>query len=294
MTDQASRAAREGALVVVERSWVTLRAVGPEAAEWLQGLLSCDVTSLSDGAGARGLLLTKQGKIVADLAVVPVSDGVLLGVAAERAEPAHELLGHHLIMEDAELELERTGTTWARLHGPRAAAVAEQLAAARSGAWARVDWTGLGGAVVALPGTAEVALAELPEAAVLATDDDWTRLRIERGVPEWGDFGENDRPHEAALDRRAVSWSKGCYLGQEVVCMQDMRGKVKRRLALLALDELVPSGAEVCAADAVVGTIASSALTEAGPRALAQLRAPHEAPGSELVVAGKAARVIEP
>lgn len=72
---------------------------------------------------------------------------------------------------------------------------------------------------------APLAADETPELSPEA----WTLFRIRHGLP-WGgvDFDDGERPHEAALERRAVSWSKGCYLGQEVVCMQDMRGKVKR------------------------------------------------------------------
>ena len=100
------------------------------------------------------------------------------------------------------------------------------------------------------------------------TDADWEALRIAQAFGRFGvDFGEADNPHEAALDRRAVSWSKGCYLGQEVVCMQDMRGKLKRRLVALALEdsaEAPPVGSPVTAGDSERKRWASSrALREA-------------------------------
>ena len=65
-------------------------------------------------------------------------------------------------------------------------------------------------------------------------DDDWPRVRVTHGVGLFGtDYGPSDNPHEAALERRAIAWNKGCYLGQEAVFMQDARGKVKRRLVVL-------------------------------------------------------------
>jgi hypothetical protein len=77
--------------------------------------------------------------------------------------------------------------------------------------------------------------------------EQWQTFRVARFVPLYGvDFDERQNPHEASLERRAVSWDKGCYLGQEAVCMQDMRGKVKRRLVpLLVQGAAVSPGEEV-------------------------------------------------
>jgi folate-binding protein YgfZ len=93
--------------------------------------------------------------------------------------------------------------------------------------------------------------------------EDWLLLRLERGVAVHGvDFGVDDNPHEAGLEERAVSWNKGCYLGQEVVCMQGMRGKVKRRLVSLVVQGSEPPqpGAHVVrAADgSAVGEVTAS------------------------------------
>src|SRR5690606_24904679 len=102
---------------------------------------------------------------------------------------------------------------------------------------------------------------------VSLSDPAWALWRLRHELP-WGgiDFDASVRPHEAALERKAVSWSKGCYLGQEVVCMQDMRGKVKKRLAVFtsigdALTEQTPSGV-VLRAGIEVGRV-TSAIYEA-------------------------------
>lgn len=84
-----------------------------------------------------------------------------------------------------------------------------------------------------------------PYADRILSDEQWLELRLERLWPQYGvDYDESDRPHEANLDQRAVSWTKGCYLGQEVVCMQQMRGKVKRRASVFRADALFASPPE--------------------------------------------------
>jgi folate-binding protein YgfZ len=131
---------------------------------------------------------------------------------------------------------------------------------------------------------------------VLASEDDWLRLRIERQLGAFGvDYGPADNPHEAAIERRAIAWNKGCYLGQEVVFMQDARGKVKRRLALIALDGPVPAPSTLVATPegATVGEVTSSAASTVlgGAVALARLKAPQFEPGADVRVAGLSAVV---
>lgn len=127
-------------------------------------------------------------------------------------------------------------------------------------------FTGLGGAALVIPKAREAELLEAGRAELLG-EQDWLRLRLERGVPELGtDFDGQDRPHEAALERRAVSWTKGCYLGQEVVCMQDMRGKVKRSVRALAVQApedapIGPGAVIVNASGEDVGNVTSAAYS---------------------------------
>jgi folate-binding protein YgfZ len=136
----------------------------------------------------------------------------------------------------------------------------------------------------------------------LATDMDWEAFRIEQAFGRFGvDFSDSDNPHEAALDRRAVSWSKGCYLGQEVVCMQDMRGKLKRRLVALSVEtaELPAAGALVMSMASgnpeAVGEVTSAALSPATglALALARVKGPYFEGKQPLVLAGKSAAFVE-
>lgn len=242
---------------------------GSERATWLEGLVTCQVGKLQPGQGTWGLALNRQGKIQSELWIVATADQLLLALAPGTIDTLEPELARMLIMEDAELTRPTVPRHWFTLHGPEAAARAQQLAGQIGGAAAAIDWLGLGGAALSV----EQARAEEVRAACsgqLLSEASWLQLRVERNLPELGrDFDGKDRPHEAALERRAVNWSKGCYLGQEVVCMQDMRGKVKRSTRLLRVDApaqvALPAGSEVLdASQQPLGSITSSAYS---PRA---------------------------
>lgn len=292
-----SDAARSSALVVEETAREVLRVRGSERASWLNGVVTCDVASVVEGRGAFGLLLSKVGKIQTDFYLLACGPELFLACAPGTLAAAAQDLARMLVMEDAELE--SLGTTFGclTLHGPRA----EELAAAAASdgvAVASLDRTGLGGAVLlGLAGSLGSILTKLTEAgAVVADEAAWRTLRVERAVGVLGvDYTTTDNPHEAALDRAAVSWSKGCYLGQEVVFMQDARGKLKRRLVRLEVEGPVPAaGATVIAPGGeVVGEVTSAARSAilGSAVALGRVKAPHFEPGTRLGVGAAAASV---
>jgi folate-binding protein YgfZ len=258
--------ARNAAVVVAGSGRDTLLVTGPDRRSWLEGLVTCELKNIEPGGGTWGLVLNRQGKIQTALWVVASAETLWLSLPAGSGAAIEAELGRMLIMEDAELSVPDVPQSWFSLHGPEAAARAASWAAKVGGASASIDFTGLGGAALVVPAAAAGDVLALGRGLVL-DDEAWTRLRLERGLPELGaDYDGLDRPHEAALDRRAVSWSKGCYLGQEVVCMQDMRGKVKRSLRVLRLDAPVEapiaSGARIVgAAGNEVGTVTSRAYS---------------------------------
>jgi folate-binding protein YgfZ len=263
----ADAAARSAVLLVPRGDLATITVTGPDRLEWLQGVLTCNVEGLAPGDGRWGLVLSRQGKILSDVLVVAAADVVHLGVPAVALARVREWLLSFLVMEDADLEDRSAEHTWFGLYGPRGRQLAAGLAARFDGSAGAVDPTGLGGAVLLVPRTQaaalEAAVSDSEPGAVIGTEEDWLRLRVERLVPLFGlDMDEQRNPHEASLDRRSVSWDKGCYLGQEAVCMLDMRGKVKRRLVLVALDggPPPPSGTPVRdAAGGLVGETRSAA-----------------------------------
>ncbi len=307
MSEMTAEGPPEPVLVVLQPSRGTLSVVGTEAKTWLNGLVSCDVLNVSAGQGAFGLVLNKQGKIQSEVEVVATADGLLLGVSPGVSEKLTAALDKFLVMEDAELSNVSASYVWADFHGTGAATLATSAAEACGGTAAIMNFTAQGGATIVMEREQLLELQRFVErtpALSLASDPDWEAFRISQTLGQFGvDFGEADNPHEAALDRRAVSWNKGCYLGQEVVCMQDMRGKLKRRLVALSLGsldsaaELPQVGSPVTSADGAeaVGEVTSvvrSPLTGAA-LALARVKSPFFEGKAALGVSGSAATFVE-
>lgn len=290
-----ARALNEGAIAVARPQWGTLHVTGPDRSAWLNGIVTCNVAEVSPDRGAWGLLLSKQGKIEAELQVVATRDALLVGVSGGAASVVRETLDRYLVMEDVELE-EAPEHVWWELHGPLAFEVARGSAAPLV-AYGAMSWTMCGGAALVAPRAQadDIERSLAAAGAVLASPEAWEPERLRLGLPRFGvEFGPEDNPHAAGLERRAVSWTKGCYLGQEVVCMQDMRGKVKRRLVRLEFDGDVGSvdagtPALALAEGAEVGQVKS----RAGRFAIASLRAPADQPGGEVRVGEGIARVHE-
>ena len=141
--------------------------------------------------------------------------------------------------------------------------------------------------------TADVkaALAGVPEVSEAAAEV----VRVESGRPRYGlDLDESVIPQEAGLNERAVSFTKGCYVGQETVARLFYRGKPNRHLRGLRLSAPVPSGAELRVGERVVGTLASSVVSPVhGPIGLALVRREAQ-PGDTVDVAGGAtAQLVE-
>ncbi|MDP9152281.1 MAG: folate-binding protein YgfZ, partial [Myxococcota bacterium] len=129
------------------------------------------------------------------------------------------------------------------------------------------------------------------------------------GVPRFGaDFDDQTYPQEASLETTAVSFDKGCYLGQEVVCMLEMRGHVKRKLVSVVIDaaEPPPAGADVHGqggasaagndgAGEVIGKVTSAAASPGLGKivGLAMMKRAHSVPGTRITVAGASAKVVD-
>ncbi|CAN96363.1 MULTISPECIES: CAF17-like 4Fe-4S cluster assembly/insertion protein YgfZ [Sorangium] len=310
--EERRRALREGALVQAMPELGTLIVTGSDRQTWLNGLVTCDLAPqkpLPAGAkaappagGAYGLNVGKTGKIFAEVWIVIAADRIYVGALRERVEQLRELFDRHLIMEDAEVQDASGEHAWAFVHGPRSADLAAAGRAAGAEA-AIVDWTGLGGALLVAPRQAEGAvlealLAEGEARAVLpVTAAAWEVLRVENNVPRFGvDFDDQNFPQEASIEDRAVSFSKGCYLGQETVFMLQARGHAKKRLVQLAVEGEggVPAGAEIALPDgAAVGAVTSQVEDPRGTGllALGYVKYKHAVQGTALRVAGRAAEI---
>jgi folate-binding protein YgfZ len=264
----------------------TLLVRGPDRKTWLDGLLSCGVAAVAPALAAYGLLLTKQGKIVSDVFLADSGQELFVGVAPGHGTEVQALFDRYLVMEDAELDAPASPVVWL---------LASREAGTSRAALATGELT---------VGSLSASLAVVPASEVPAGDGpgDAAGLLAEHGLGVFGvDFDQHDNPHEASLDRVAVSWTKGCYLGQVVVCMQDMRGKVKRRLVALAagpalLGAAPAAGSErppVLGADAVaVGQVTSVHRSANGARLLASISTSALQSAGELSVLGEPVRVV--
>jgi folate-binding protein YgfZ len=287
--------ARDSALVVAAGERCVLEVTGSERLSWLNGLLTCDLTTARPGAAVHGLAVAQKGKIVTDVVVVVDETRALLVVERATVDTLVSSFEHHLMMEDAELA--RAGHDVLFVHGPRSGEVLDAVRR-EGGVGGAFDVTGLGGAVVLTTDHGDAAVRAAANASGGPGDDaGWDVVRVITGVPRFGvDFDDSTYPQEAALETKAVSFQKGCYLGQEVVCMLEMRGHVKRKLVSLVVEggEVPPAHAPVAdTKGAAVGEITTAARTPEGEvRALGMVKYAFIASGTELVVVGRVARVV--
>jgi folate-binding protein YgfZ len=287
---------------------------GADRVRWLDGMISADVKSLASGGGAHGLLLTRQGRIVADLHVLAREDAFWLELVSDAVPVVREQLARFVIADDVTLADRRAELARLAVEGPRAeerlAAAGAEVAGLAPHAWREVALGGAGVVVAAyglsgLPGYQLFAPAHAGEAVeqalvasgVLAASSDTLEcLRIANGVPRLGrELDESVLPAEARLEA-AISTTKGCYTGQEVVTRMRSRGRVGHRLVGLFFegDALPEPGAGIAGATGAIGQVTSSVRSpELGAIGLGFVRAEAALPGARVRVAGAPARLAE-
>lgn len=293
------QAAEKGAVLVEAPHLGTIAIEGKDRQSWLNGLVTCDVTKVARGVAAYGLAVVKVGRIITDLFVLDAGERLLVGVPREKVEPFREHLETYLMMEDAAHENASGDHAWVFAHGPKASELFADLVPKHGGVFGKLDLLGTGGAVAALPPDRLSSLIDEAVATgsdvVRATEGEWEALRIARHLPRFGiDFDEKTYPQEASLEKLAVSFQKGCYLGQEVVCRLEMRGHVSRKIVPLAVegDEVPERGAEVTADGRVIGNVTSATRAPGGVVALAMVRYAYAEPETKVEVVGKPAKVL--
>jgi tRNA-modifying protein YgfZ len=262
-----------------DRTGIAVR--GSERTRWLNGLVTSDLAKRGPHEVQYGLIVEKKGRIVADYFAVPAADEsfFVLAVPKKDRDSLITMLDHFLVMEDAELSP-------IDLHFWHLLGKDAPMHDAPFGG--RIDWLGLGGgAIVAAPDESLAAKLRASADVTILDEPAFEALRIEQGVPRFGvEVDATLYPQEAALERRAVAFDKGCYLGQEVVYMLENRGHVKRKLVPLRVEGDVPlePGAPIANIDgAAVGDVKSSAIGPSGrPSAIAMVKWASSKPGTEL------------
>jgi folate-binding protein YgfZ len=276
-----------------------LALTGADAKAFLQGQVSNDVERLVPGSGCYAAFLTPKGKMLGDLRVLDTGSELLLDTERVALQPLFNLIRRFSLGYDVVLHKRTLECGLLSLVGPLADEVVER--AYRDGVPAseehshvpcgelRAIRTDVGidllcdAAALAAVRDAAVGAgaAEVSEAAVEC-------LRIERGRPRYGvDLDEGVIPQEAGLNARAVSFTKGCYVGQETVARLHYRGKPNRHLRGLRGETAIAPGTDLTLAGRPVGQVTSSAVSPRfGAIALALVR--REAEPGEAVEAGQA------
>jgi folate-binding protein YgfZ len=251
---------------------------GEDRFRWLSGMVTNTVNDLPQNGGAWNLVLNAQGRIQGDLTVWREGDALDLVIAADQFEKLFAHLDHFIIMDDVELVAQDpTAETTIGLAGPEAREVLARMGVpvpAEPMTWQHVEWNGINLRVYHSYGTlgdhfeigaplAGLTLLWRALSTAGATPVGSAALdafRVAEGIPIYGiDIAERDLPQETS-QTRALHFSKGCYLGQEIVERIRSRGNVHRHLRQLELDGPLPeAGTELFLDSAPIGSITSAA-----------------------------------
>jgi folate-binding protein YgfZ len=302
---------------------------GPDRARYLNAILTNNIKELANGAGVISLLLNAQGRILAELETFAGADELFCVSYRMVREKLAEVLEKYIIMDDVTLsdETEKFGTL--AIEGPEAAAVVKELTGFDLGGLAELGWAEVnvapqpGGSWESIPcrlvkrssggvtGVEFIILREQLEpmwkALLTATGQHGggptgyralSAQRLVQGTPWFGyDFGEKQIPHEAGLEVSHISYTKGCYTGQEIVERVRSRGQVnRRRVELIFSGDSVPeNGANLMGDDKPAGFVTRAAQSWFPPGILGMgyLGKESRAPGTTLQWSGGTATVVE-
>ncbi len=280
-----------------------IRITGDDRARLLHAMVTNHVEQLQPGQGCYALFLNAQGRILGDMNLLCFEDSFLLETEPETRRTSYAHLDKYIIADDVTLDDVTDETAEIGIEGPKAAQMLSAAGApvpeapwshARWGerVVARVSITGAAGfAIIAARGERdELARLLESEGAVPATSEDARLVRLENGRPRYGeDFTEKQLPQETQL-LHAIHFTKGCYLGQEIVERIRSRGGVHRFLVRLVIDAAEPPspGTPLQTAGKTVGEITSAAFSPAEGRvvALGYVRPAEVPPGAAIKAAG--------
>src|SRR6266705_4700003 len=298
------RHARETVALIDKNYRAYLSFTGPDHVRYLNAILTNNIKDLRDGQGVVSLLLNSQGHILAEIETYAFSDKLFCVSYAMIRERLVEWLDKYIIMDDVTLpdETARYGTL--ALEGPKAASVVQELTgvdvtkfddlSSHDAGVGPILGSSIPGRRIAcrlvkrspggVPGAEFIAeTGDLPELWQILSDAArrhaggpmgyaaLSGLRLAQGVPWFGyDFGEKQIPHEAGLQDSHISYTKGCYTGQEIVERVRSRGQVNRqRVELVFPGDAVPQAGAVLTVDGKeVGYVTRAAKVWDPPRVI--------------------------
>ena len=311
------RCIREEAAIGAVAPRHQIAVAGPDRATYLQGLLTNDIPALSPGTGCYSAWLTPQGRMLTDMHVLESGSMILLDVPAETTEATRERLEQFIFTEDVQVASLAESLAGVWIHGPKAAApcsrgvTASQRVSRRgrtittrscSSRNSRCRWRASISSVCrgSVSSSSERANSDLIAAltgagARVVSPQAIEAARIEAGYPVFGvDMTDDTIPLEAGIEDRAISLTKGCYVGQEVIIrvLHRGHGRVVRKLVSLRIEgPAPPRGARLFAADRDVGFITSAAESpRLGTIAMGYLHRDFLAAGTKVEAATDAGR----
>jgi folate-binding protein YgfZ len=326
---EEQRFANESVALVDKNCRAYFSFTGPDRARYLNAILTNNIKELITGAGVISLLLNAQGRIQAEMETFASADELFCVSCRLVREKLAEVLEKYIIMDDVTLtdETEKYGTL--AIEGPEAAAVVKELTGFDLGGLAELGWAEVnagpqsGGPSASIPcrivkrSHSGVAGAEFiisreqlePMWNVLlaATRQHGggpmgyralSAQRLVQGTPWFGyDFSEKQIPHEAGLETSHISYTKGCYTGQEIVERVRSRGQVnRRRVELIFSGDSVPeNGENLTVDDKTAGFVTRAAQSWFPPGILGMgyLGKESRSPGTTLQWSGGTATVVE-
>lgn len=309
------RQLREDAAIGAIAPRQQIAVAGPDRATYLQGLLTNDIPSLSAGTGCYSAWLTPQGRMLTDMHVLESGGMILLDVPAETADATRERLEQFIFTEDVQVESLAGKLIGVWVHGPKAETVVGRVLSDAPTAWrqyqhapsqfrehavsvVRIDQLGVPGFCLYLePSREREMVAALVEAGAREISHEAIEAaRIEAGYPVFGvDMTDDTIPLEAGIEDRAISMTKGCYVGQEVIIrvLHRGHGRVARKLVTLRIDGDPPQrAAKLFAADRDIGFVTSAAMSpRLGSIAMGYVHRDFVAPGTAIEAVTDAGRV---
>ena len=303
--DGQYRALRESAGFCERGERRTLAVTGSEAAEYLQGQLTNEIEVLAPGEGTYAALLDRKGHMQGDMRVLRLEHGLRLETEAVAADAVLRHLSMYKIGRDVAVDEVSGELAIVSVIGPGAGELALGGPLGPEHAHRRVEIGGAAALAVATdggldlifePGDLEATIAALQAAGVEPVSEPAVEIiRVEAGRPRFGrEMTTATMPAEAGINERAVSFNKGCYIGQETVARLHYKGRPNRRLRGLELSAPAASGDPIRLGDRELGAIGTAVLSPAhGPIALAIVRREGEL-GTLVEVGGAAeARIVD-
>jgi folate-binding protein YgfZ len=292
-SSEQHRALTGGAALVDRSSRGRLRLTGADRRTYLQGLLTNDIVALAPGSGCYAAYLTAQGRMIADMRVFETGDHLVVDLDATLAASIAERWAQFVFSEDVEVANITHASAEVGIYGPSAARVVAALSEvteaelralplygnrhAEAGLVVRSDDIGIDGYDIIVPAALrDEAAGQALDAGAVAIDPPLAEaVRIEAGRPLFlVDMDEDTIPLEAGIEDRAISLTKGCYVGQEVIIrvLHRGHGRVARRLVRLTFGDGAPTpskGDVIVAGEREIGQITSAAISPSTHRPVA-------------------------